>query len=122
MVAHFSSRLKQQINATLVVILLAFCMLGTHWVGLAHNISHLGVIKQTACTSVDVAGVPSASHSSEACHLFDALSLAGYVPPSYTTSLLLNSNQPTTIQFEVARKDSPSLIVYQSQAPPFFIL
>jgi hypothetical protein len=124
MIAHFSSRLNQQINAALVAVLLAFCILGTHWVGFSHNVSHLGLAKQTQtiCESADLACKPSATHSSEACHLFDALTLAGCIPPSLHFAPLASNIQLVIFQWSAAQIDTPSLIAYQSQGPPTFIL
>ncbi|QWD64994.1 hypothetical protein [Polynucleobacter sp. MWH-UH2A] len=122
MIAHFSSRLNQQINATLVAVLLSFCMLGTHWVGLSHNVSHLGFAKQTICDSAEVECKPAVQHSSEACHLFDALTLAGCIPPSLHLGSLASNIQLVIFQWSATQIDAPSLVAYQSQAPPSFIL
>ena len=122
MIAHFSSKLNKQIHAVVVVLLLAFCMLGTHWVGLNHGVSHLGLAKQTACESSALASMPTSAHSSDVCHLFDALTLAGCIPPSFSSEPLANHNQSIGHQGKAEQVDAPSLIAYQSQAPPYLIL
>ena len=122
MVAHFSSKLNKQIHAVVVALLLAFCMLGTHWVGLNHGISHLGFTKQTVCESATVASMPTAAHGSDICHLFDALTLAGCIPPSFSSAPIANLNQSISHQEKAPQVDAPSLIAYQSQAPPSPIL
>jgi hypothetical protein len=122
MIAHFSSKLNKQIHAVVLALLLAFCMLGTHWVGLNHGVSHLGLAKQTVCDSGTVKSIPIAAHSSDICHLFDALTLAGCIPPSFSSALLINHNQSISHQGKPAQVDAPPLIGYQSQAPPSLIL
>jgi hypothetical protein len=118
MIAHFSSKLNKQVRAVVVALLLAFCMLGTHWAGLNHSVSHLGFAKQTVCESTAVASMSTASHGSDVCHLFDALTLAGCIPPSYSSAPLAKHIQAVSHQGKVVQVDSPSLIAYQSQAPP----
>ena len=120
--ACFSSKLKKQINATFVALLLAFCLPGTHSVGLNHSIYHLGIAKQSVCDNAAVASMPTAAHSSDICHLFDALTLAGFIPPSFSSAPLSNQIQFIGTRDEVAQVDVYSLNAYQSQAPPTFIL
>jgi hypothetical protein len=118
MAAHFSSRLKEQINATLVVILLAFCTLGTHWVGYAHSVSHAAKEYQTHSISNTPEADVAFSHSSDVCHLLDALSLAGFVPQSSSeglaTSVVIH-HLASKQQFHFAET---SALAYQSRAPP----
>jgi hypothetical protein len=122
MIALFSSKLNKQVHAIVVAILLAFCLLGMHWVGLNHGVSHLGLTKQTVCESAAVASMPTTAHGSDLCHLFDALTLAGCIPPSFSSAPLANHNQSIGHQSKAAQVDAPSLIAYQSQAPPSLIL
>ncbi|WP_217425448.1 hypothetical protein [Polynucleobacter tropicus] len=114
--------MNKQVHAVLMVVLLAFCMLGTRWVGLNHGVSHLGFAKQTVCESAAVASISTASHSSDVCHLFDALTLAGCIPPSFSSAPLANHNQSISHQGKAEQVDAPSLIAYQSQAPPSLII
>ena len=122
MIALFSSKLNKQVHAMVVAILLAFCMLGTHWVGLNHGVSHLGLTKQTVCESSAMVSMPTTAHGSDVCHLYDALTLAGCIPPSHSPASLAKHIQVASSQGEVAQVEAPSLIAYQSQAPPSFIL
>ncbi|QWD61708.1 hypothetical protein [Polynucleobacter sp. MWH-UH25E] len=121
MSAHFSSKLNKQIQAVVAVLLLAFCILGTHWVGLNHSVSHVGLSKQTVCESTTAASIATTAHNSDVCHLFDALTLAGCIPPSYFAAPLAKHIQAISHQGNAVQVDAPTLIAYQSQAPPSFI-
>ncbi|WP_353433303.1 hypothetical protein [Polynucleobacter sp. MWH-UH23A] len=122
MIAHFSSKLNKQLHATVAALLLAFCMLGTHWVGLSHGISHLSFAKQTVSESPTAASISTNTHSSDVCHLFDVLTLAGCIPPSFSSAPLANYIQSIGHQENAAQVDAPLLTAYQSQAPPALIL
>ncbi|QWD99360.1 hypothetical protein C2740_04715 [Polynucleobacter sp. MG-5-Ahmo-C2] len=122
MVAYFSSKYVKCFQATFSVALLLFCLLGTHWVGFAHGISHSGLqsLSIEKCSAADSDG--SITHSSDACHLYDALTLAGFIPvansevvaPSVNTSAMI-------LPAELILIESTSA-AYQSRAPPSFIL
>ena len=122
MVAYFSSKLIKQIHAALASVLLVACLIGTHWVGYAHSVSHAAKEYQTHlisnATEVDVAF----SHSSDVCHLFDALSLAGFVPETSSeglaTSVVIH-HLASKQQFHFAQT---SALAYQSRAPPSLLL
>ncbi|MBU3628320.1 hypothetical protein [Polynucleobacter sp. AP-Reno-20A-A9] len=122
MVAYFSSKFKKQIHAAFTAAVLVFCLLGTHWVGLSHSISHAGIKNQVAKANASTNIEKSFNHSSDVCHLFDALSLAGFVPSSHanaevtpvSTLDLQNSNNPSLRSFAGNS--------YYSRAPPAFIL
>jgi hypothetical protein len=122
MVAYFSSKFMKQIHAAFTAAMLVFCLLGTQWIGLSHSISHAGfqnpVLEVNASTNID----KSFNHSSDACHLFDALSLAGFVPSHYIDAevILISAS-------DLQNSSNPSLRSlagnsYQSRAPPSFIL
>ena len=122
MVAYFSSKLSKQIHAVFTAALLVFCLLGTHWIGLSHSISH-GIsqgqaLESKASTQVD----KSFSHSSDVCHLFDALSLAGFIPN--TTAATESTISGSLNVREIVNSFTPKLEAasYQSRAPPTFIL
>jgi hypothetical protein len=66
--------------------------------------------------------MPTAAHGSDVCHLFDALTLAGCIPPSFSSAPLANLNQSISHQGKAEQVNAPSLIAYQSQAPPSLIL
>ena len=66
--------------------------------------------------------MPTTAHSSDVCHLFDALTLAGCIPPSYSSAPLAKHIKAVSHQGKVVQVDAPFLIAYQSQAPPSLIL
>jgi len=122
MAAYFSSKLTKQIHAAFTVALLVFCLLGTHWIGLSHSISH-GITQNQALENKASAQIDkSFSHSSDVCHLFDALSLAGFIPKS-NPDLSLSLSGSLTVNV-VVNSFAPKLEIasYQSRAPPTFIL
>uniref|UniRef100_B1XUN3 Uncharacterized protein n=1 Tax=Polynucleobacter necessarius subsp. necessarius (strain STIR1) TaxID=452638 RepID=B1XUN3_POLNS len=81
MVAYFSSKFTKQIHATFTASLLVICLVGTHWMGFPHSISHAHLQSQAESNSVLIDTPPSLNHSSDVCHLFDALTLAGFITP-----------------------------------------
>jgi len=122
MVAYFSSKFTKQIQAAFSVALLLFCLLGTHWIGFAHSVSHAGLHSQSIEKSTASESSPSLTHSSDVCHLFDALTLALFVPGN--DSSLVTSTQ---YALDIAKSEDSILIesplvAYQSRAPPTFIL
>jgi hypothetical protein len=131
MVAYFSCKLTKQIYAFFTAALLVFCLLGTHWIGLSHSISHAGFQNQAmvnaVVNAVANANAPasidqSINHSSDVCHLFDALSLAGFVPSSHS-----NTELTLVSALDLQHSSNPSLrsfvsSSYRSRAPPTFIL
>jgi hypothetical protein len=122
MVAYFSSKFKKQIHAAFTAALLVFCLLGTHWIGLSHSISHAGIQNQVAKADASSNIEKSFNHSSDACHLFDALSLAGFVPNSHVID-----EASLTGSLDHQGSSNPSLRrlaanSYHSRAPPAFIL
>jgi hypothetical protein len=122
MAAYFSSKLSKQIHAAFAVALLVFCLLGTHWIGLSHSISHGISQSQTLESKVTTQVDKSFSHSSDVCHLFDALSLAGFIPSSATA---LSSSYSVSLTLSlIVDSFAPNLETasYQSRAPPTFIL
>ena len=121
MVAYFSSKLKRQIQTAFVVVLLLSCMLGTHWIGFAHSISHAGFQSQTLAGSSDAEKPAALSHTSDICHLFDALTLAGFAP---------SNTAPQKHFLDVASRATPQAktlflsttrVSYNSRAPPAVI-
>jgi len=104
------------------VALLLFCLLGTHWVGFAHGISHSGLNAQSVEKCSATNSVSGLTHGSDVCHLFDALTLAGFVPVDHSgahdfpvyTSKIIHGADPLLIESTSAS--------YQSRAPPTFIL
>jgi hypothetical protein len=122
MVAYFSSRITKHLHTTFTVALLVFCLLGTHWVGLSHGISH-GISQSKALESkVSNQIDKSFNHSSDVCHLFDALSLAGFIPNS--TADIPSSYSGFLKVRVIVDSFTPKLEIasHQSRAPPAFIL
>jgi hypothetical protein len=122
MVAYFPSKYPKRLFAAFSVALLLLCLLGTHWVGFAHGISHAGLSSQSVdqCSAADSgAGI---THSSDTCHLYDALTLAGFVPVGDSAFVRL----PVYSSFVIALVDlvliESASASYQSRAPPTFIL
>jgi hypothetical protein len=122
MSAYFSSKLSKHLSAAFSAAVLVFCVLGTHWIGLSHSISH-GVSQSLALESkASIQVDKSLNHSSDVCHLLDALSLAGFLPNSDTDlSLLLSGPLIFSVLID---SFAPKLEIasYQSRAPPAFIL
>jgi hypothetical protein len=121
MIAYFSSKYMKRIQATFSVALLLFCLLGTHWIGFAHSISHAGLQSQSLnqCAASDSAGI---THSSDACHLFDALTLAGFVPVGDANVISLPAYNSAIIGLVDLILFESTTASYQSRAPPTFIL
>jgi hypothetical protein len=118
MVAYFSSKFKKQIQVALSIALLAFCLLGTRWIGLSHSISHANFQSQTEVSSITVDAAPSQNHNSDVCHLFDALTLAGFIAADIVTPAI-HVNQPNQ-SGEVNNSYIARAFIehYQSRAPP----
>jgi len=122
MVAYFSSKFTKQIQTALAVVLLMVCMMGTHWVGFAHSISHATFQQQSISQASSSEIAPVFSHSSDTCHLFDALTLAGFIPDASTQTLTpLNGRSVSESHIQLAIAQAATT-AYQSRAPPSFIL
>ena len=122
MVAYFSSKLPKQIQAALAVALLMVCMMGTHWIGFAHSVSHASFQQHSISQSSAVESTPNYTHNSDVCHLFDALTLASFMSGEANGSSTLDAASFTPAPppvFSTAQAD-PS--AYQSRAPPAFLL
>ena len=122
MVAYFSSKLTKQMQKTFTAVLLVFCLLGTHWIGLSHSISHGGIQSQTLDVKFTNPVDKGISHSSEACHLFDALSLAGFIPNNAADSLTFFAKSIVVGVLNESYAPKLEIASYQSRAPPTFIL
>ncbi|QWE09531.1 hypothetical protein [Polynucleobacter ibericus] len=118
MPAYFSSKLIKQLQAAFAATLLVLCLLGTHWIGFSHSISHEQLQSQMEVGSTSSDKLPSLNHSSDVCHLFDALALAGFIASksltetSYSTSVFFLVNLDTALLAQIAIEH------YQSRAPP----
>ena len=88
MEALFTSKLSKQLKGFIALSFLLASLLGTHWIGFAHGISHSGIQNQNIKQScVDQA--PTLGHGSASCQLLDAVTLAGFI--ASTPSLFLTS-------------------------------
>ena len=118
MVAYFSSKFKKQIQVALSIVLLAFCLLGTRWIGLSHSISHANFQSQTEISSTAVDATPSQKHNSDVCHLFDALTLAGFVATDTATPAVHDNHANHSVGFDTYYRAQAFIEHYQSRAPP----
>ena len=118
MVAYFSSKSIKQMHAALASALLAACLLGTHWIGYAHSVSHATKEYQAHSASNSPESDVSFSHSSDVCHLFDALSLAGFVPEAPSKSLTTSTAIHYLASHQQFQFAQTSALAYHSRAPP----
>jgi len=121
MEALFTSKLSKQLKGFIALSFLLISLLGTHWIGFSHGIAHSGIQNQNIELScLDQA--PALGHSSASCHLLDALTLAGFV--SSTPNTFFSGNFSHEVQL-VSNDPAPArtpIGLYQSRAPPSFIL
>jgi len=123
--AVFHRHISQQLRSIFVVGFLLVCLLGTHWLGFAHSISHSGL-----ATSSQILGAgtlscdesATVSHSSASCHLFDALTLASFVSTDSSVLIELSAYAEANISSAKTADYQSTASPYQSQAPPRFIL
>lgn len=121
MEALFLSRLNKHFRGWIALSFLLASLLGTHWIGFAHGIAHSGLNNQAIELSCSDQSV-SAQHSSASCHLYDALTLASFAISSTSSFIdiaLYNRTIPR-LNTAIAARFNPGL--YQSRAPPSFIL
>ena len=121
MKALFLSKLSKQLKGYIALCFLLASLLGTHWIGFAHGIAHSGIHHQNIELScVDQA--PTFGHDTAGCHLLDALTLAGFI--ASTPNLFIGLNLFGKAQFTSSAPISARTLLglYQSRAPPFFIL
>ena len=120
MVAYFYSKCNKRIQSVIALGLLVFCLLGTHWVGLNHSISHAqsNQIVELGSSELD----PLLQHESASCHLFDALSLATFISPDISNVVVQNQFIESYFEYDHSLQNPQYLALYQSRAPPAFIL
>jgi len=118
--ASFSSKLNKQVQSVIALGLLVLCLLGTHWVGLNHSISHAqsNQIVELGSSELD----PLLQHGSASCHLFDALSLATFISPDISSFDVQNQFIDSYFENDHSLQNPQYLALYQSRAPPAFIL
>ncbi|OWS69434.1 hypothetical protein [Polynucleobacter campilacus] len=122
MVAYFPSKYPRRFSAAFSAALLVFCLVGTHWLGFAHSISHAGLSAQSIsqCSATDSG--TGITHGSDACHLYDALTLAGFVSVGVSDAVHLHTSFSTLISSVDLLLLESATASYQSRAPPAFIL
>lgn len=120
MVAYFSSRINKRLQGAIALGLLLFCLLGTQAFGLKHSISHAQPNQQIELGASDSDTL--LQHGSASCHLFDALSLASFIAPDLAIPLANASLKLAFIAHDHSITHSRPPSLYQSRAPPTFIL
>jgi mannose/fructose/N-acetylgalactosamine-specific phosphotransferase system component IID len=120
MVAYFSSKFNKRIQGVIALGLIVICLLGTHWVGLNHSISHAQNSQSMELVSGDLD--PLLQHSSESCHLFDALSLASFISSDINVVEIQNQFNEVLFGYGNTLKTPQSVALYQSRAPPSLFL
>lgn len=121
MVAYFSSKFKKQIQVALSIGLLTFCLLGTRWIGLSHSISHANFQGLSEISLIAADAAPSVNHNSDVCHLFDALTLAGFVSTDAITPEAQDNYTNYSVGFNTCYIAQAFIEQYQSRAPPTLI-
>jgi len=121
MAASFLSKFRKQLRGVIALSFLLASLIGTHWIGFAHSISHSGIHHQNidlSCTDQ----APTLGHSSASCHLLDALTLAGFVASVTDLFLANNFSHEVQLAFNDSSPARMHIGLYQSRAPPSFIL
>jgi hypothetical protein len=119
--ALFLSKLNKQIRGWMALSFLLVSLLGTHWIGYAHGINHSGLSNQTTelnCTDQ----ATEIQHSSASCHLYDALTLAGFIASEPNHFISITAFGQARDKLNKPYLDSIHAGLYQSRAPPTFIL
>jgi hypothetical protein len=119
--ALFLSKLRKQFRGFVALSFLLASLLGTHWIGFAHGIHHSGLSQQTSELSCSDHAT-ELKHSSPSCHLFDALTLAGFIAPEQNHVLSIHAFVESRDKLHKPYLDSIHAGLYQSRAPPTFIL
>jgi hypothetical protein len=121
MEALFLSKFRKQLKGFIALSFLLASLLGNHWIGFAHSITHSGIHHQNVEQSCEDQA-PTLGHSSASCHLLDSLTLAGFVvstPKLLLASHFIHEVQLSSDDFLLARIHTG---LYQSRAPPSLIL
>ena len=119
--ALFLSRLNKPLRGWIALSFLLVSLLGSHWIGFSHGIAHSGIQHQNIELSC-VDSAPNLEHSSASCYLFDALTLAGFIASEASPQFSITGSIAT---FKASSNSPPAQIhigLYQSRAPPTFIL
>ena len=121
MSASFLSKNSKRFQGLIALSFLLASLIGTHWIGFAHNIAHSGIDTHSAEISCQDHS-SDVEHGSASCHLLDALTLAGFIASDVSIFI---SNKPVSQAlnaFVQSRFERIHVGLYQSRAPPSFIL
>jgi hypothetical protein len=121
MEALFLSKFRKHLKGFIALSFLLTCLLGNHWIGFAHSITHSGIHHQNVEQSCEDQA-PTLGHSNSSCHLLDSLTLAGFVvssPKVLLASIFIHEVQLASDDSLLARIHTG---LYQSRAPPSLIL
>ncbi|HAT39915.1 MAG TPA: hypothetical protein DCW35_08930 [Polynucleobacter sp.] len=116
--AYFSSNFKKQIRTICMAVLLLSCLQGRQWLGVLHSISHSRSQVHELTNTVQSDCQLLINHSSDVCHLFDALSLAGFIPSLFIDNIALNNFVVDSSHASYQFISLTSLETYQSKALP----
>ncbi len=125
MKAVFYRKLRQPLQSAFLVALLVLSLLGTQWIGFSHGIAHSNPSVSTVSLSAPSQSCNESlalSHTSATCHLFDALTLAGFIPPAANLLPEQYNYRDTPPSSSQIAFDQATTAAYQSQGPPNFIL
>jgi hypothetical protein len=121
MEALFLSKFRKQLKGFIALSFLLASLLGTHWIGFAHGIAHSGIHSPSIELScADQA--PTLGHSSAGCHLLDALTLAGFIASTPNHFIGINFFREVQLVSADSSLNRIHIGLYQSRAPPSFIL
>jgi hypothetical protein len=115
--ALFTSKFNKEIRGLIALSFLFASVLGNHWVGFAHGISHSGISQEkvvTSCTDQS----PTLGHSSAACHLLDALTLAGFIAADHQPPISISPSFNAVELLEIPSLARFPVGLYQTRAPP----
>jgi len=121
MSASFLSKNSKRFRGLIALSFLLASLIGTHWIGFTHNIAHSGIHSDSAELSYQDHS-SDVEHGSASCHLLDALTLAGFIASDVS---IFTSNKPVSQALNTSDQSWSERIhvgLYQSRAPPSFIL
>ena len=117
--ALFFSKSSKQLRVLIALGFLLFGILGNQYLGFMHSIAHTGFQQSnTELSSTDKEVSFGISHGSAACHLFDALTLAGFIAPNIQSSVSTTNYSENSFVFTNLPTAQVSKASYQSRAPP----
>jgi len=121
MKASFLSKNSKRFQGLIALSFLLASLIGTHWIGFSHNIAHSGIHSHSAEPSCQDHS-SDVEHGSTSCHLLDALTLAGFITPDVSIFTSIKPESQALNAFDQSRSERIHVGLYQSRAPPSFIL